>query len=62
MKTIQLTIDAELGEEYCRKYREVFPNGNVADLDDKGLLKASIHDRLTEEISFLDDQLDMKEL
>lgn len=61
MKTIQLTIDSELGEEYCRKYREVYPDSTASNFDNETLLKESIRDRLIEEIDFLDDELQPEE-
>jgi len=53
MKAINLKVDADLAEEYLRKYREVFKDRQTAELDDRSLLRAFVEDRLREELEFL---------
>lgn len=57
MKSIVVKVDAELATEYCKKYRRLFPTADVKKLDDKSLLKAFLHDRLLEELDFVENEL-----
>jgi hypothetical protein len=53
---LNVKVDADLATEYCRKYRERFPESLATQLDDESFLVAFVKDRLLEELKFIDDE------
>lgn len=57
METIGIEIDAQLANEYFRKYRRIFRSKRTARMKYQEFLRAFVEDRLREEIKFLEQEL-----